>query len=183
MISKKTRLKQLVSERRAQVELLNSMVRELLKQLKSTSHPFIQSSVLENLVTNIDKLVEHSDALISGLPDEIDDDDIVALLGSRQGEKTARSILSVRKEIERSIESWHDNNSAAIVAVEMEEASEEVIAQRSMNYQFTAICRMAEAVVDTNWSIINLHYLQFWVFNDQFDYAGNTKKKGGSDDE
>lgn len=183
MISKKARLKQLTSERKAGLKLLNSMVRALKNQLKSTGHPFIEETLVESVAVKVRSLVELSEVLTGGLPEKIEDEHIVNLLGSQEGEKTARSILTLRNEVNRLIESWHDSNRAQIATLEMAEATEEVLARRSMTYLFTGISRQAEAVIDTNWSIIELHYLQFWVWDDVFDYSGSSEKDGGSENE
>ena len=98
MISKKARLKQLTSERKAGLKLLNSMVRALKNQLKSTGHPFIEETLVESVAVKVRSLVELSEVLTGGLPEKIEDDDIVNLLGSQEGEKTARSILD-RKSV------------------------------------------------------------------------------------
>jgi len=175
MISEKTRLKRLVADKRTHHALLASMSALLCDQLGSEVHPLFSRADVDAIVTTCNDLVQRVDTLCERAGFEPSDEKIVEVLGSADGEKLAREAWTLSRKLATLVEAWDDSHVGGLVQLEATRATPQVVRQRSLAHQFTALCRQAEALDEAVHAVQAQHYLQFWVWNGEYDYAGKPK--------
>lgn len=177
MITTKTRLRQLVSDKRAHHAILASMSALLCDQLGSKVHPLFSRADVDALVTTSNDLVERVDTLCERVGFEPKDEKIVEVLGSEEGEKLAREVWTLSRKLATLVEAWDDRHAGGLMQLESAEATPRVVRERSLAHQFTSLCRQAETLAETVHAVRAQHYLQFWVWNGDFEYSGKPKNE------
>ncbi len=174
MITRNTRLRQLLAGRRAMLQVFLNMSRVLETHLAGeTLLPFSLADV-KTLLDNVSESTASVDALLSlvgSCPESDEDAHLLAVLHSPEGEAAARSFLRLHAAVDSAGLSLDERFAPYLLQLAPNMVQEGV----STNL-FRAFGRQAEAIHETLWAQLGLHFLQFWVLpNGSFHCSGDAE--------
>ncbi len=179
VISVKKRIKQLQSEHRAAMRIVRSLAETLKKQLNKAVHPVISSGAVSTILETVEtasSAVTTMCARLGNDPDKAQDAQLIAFLGSPEGEDLARTRENMRKKLGQAIESWDDGHAVVRAQVEAYQPSVLTIRDRTMLFEFTALLRQAEALDHTLDALLASNSIQCWFDVDgSYHFAGQEE--------
>lgn len=154
MIAGNVRLLQLLSERKVTLRLLQTSTGILEQQLLVVGNPVIDEGQIPYLKDAAVQICRELDKFAELLESEESTESIYS-----KSVDAADNIYEYAKILNHRIDAWHDENSAKIIAIHREKVTDKVLLHRSMCYQFTNLCRLAQAVVETNFAALELYQM------------------------
>jgi len=181
VITQKTEIRRLDAEAKSSLRLLNRMGTLLERELTGRVHPLIAIGEVQKLIAMAAAMDKAAHSLTAKLdPAAIEDDNaVISLLSSAEGEAAAREFDSLTKAMREKVEQWDDGRELGRLQIEHYEPTPLTLRHRAMNHHFTALCRHLEAVNESLWALLDAHFLQFWVWNDEFGFSGQPKPAQG----
>ncbi len=182
MISSKSRIKQLHTEKRASIGILTSLGELLSAQLTGTIHPLISIGDVNKTLTEVAEAARIVDTLCARVgndPDTANDETILALLGSAEGEQMARQFVRLKRFAETRVFSWDEGRDLGRAQIETYEPTPLVVHDRGVAFEYHAFLRHTEAVYETFNALLGANQLQFWVGPDgKYQYTGQPDESG-----
>jgi len=175
MIQQKSKIRQVNAQLAASLRILKRIQAPLVKQLSRTVHPIMSMGDITGLIS----LVESREKAIRALCEKVgpiassdDEAAIIAALSSSEGEQLARESIRLDKAISAHTVKWDEGRDLARRQIEHYEPTPLTLRDRTMAFQYTTLCRHAEAHNELLDALLYGYYLQFWVWGDVFQYAG-----------
>jgi hypothetical protein len=159
------------------MRILKRMSSLLEKQLTKAVHPIISLRAVQTLVTTIEAMELAAAGLCDkvGLISSDEDAAMIAFYEQPETEKTGREFDRLRKALELAVEQWDDNTRLSRQQIEAYEPTALNLRDRAMTHQFIALTRQVEAHKENLHALLYAHYLQFWVWDDKFQYSGQKQ--------
>jgi len=182
MIRQTSKIRQVNTQLTASLRILKRTEALLVKQLSRTVHPIMSMGDVKGLVSLVESREKAVRALCDKLgPNVTSDDDaaIVAVLGSPEGEQLARESIRLEKAITAHIAKWDEGRSLSRQQIEQYEPTALTLRDRTMAFTYSALCRQVESHNDLLHAAQYAHFLQFWVWDDVYQYAGQPSHETG----